>query len=299
MQINKISLSRLRKSEILLMMDNIIGVLKKHDVEKLHLGFMLKVLEKNHPKLRTIGNLPGPLKLTPEVQKWHNDRVNYACSISTQMKGIAQANLEIIREEIEIANDFVQPYFIGLRNKSGADIDGLIDQFLRKVKNDPKIDHAFTKIGLMPYIDQLAIAHGNYNRLYIERLGESAEIQKGHVNKAIMKEVQAAFRTLFEQVEVGNRTYPELDYEPLMRQLNGVIVRYSNKINTRATYSKKRAEKARAEKEAAANTKSTTELKAVSEDRKEEGEKEEKKPEKKDLGNDVKKDDENNQSKPK
>ena len=233
------------------MMDNIINVLQSHDVEKLHLGFMLKVLEKNHPKLRTIGNLPGPLKLTPEVQKWHNDRVNYACSISTQMKGIAQANLEIIREEIEIANDFVQPYFVGLRNKSGADIDGLIDQFLRKVKNDPKIDHAFTKIGLMPYIDQLAIAHGNYNRLYIERLGESAEIQKGHVNKAIMKEVQAAFRTLFEQVEVGNRTYPELDYEPVIRHLNGVIVRYSNKINTRITYSKKRALKAREDKEVA------------------------------------------------
>lgn len=46
MQVRKISLSKLQKADMPSIMDNIIKVLKEHDVEKLHLDFMLITLEK-------------------------------------------------------------------------------------------------------------------------------------------------------------------------------------------------------------------------------------------------------------
>lgn len=54
-----------------------------------------------------------------------------------------------------------------------------------------------------------------------------------------MKEAQNAMRTLFEQIDLANRTYPELEYEKLKMKINVVLVRFTNTIKIRDTYNKK------------------------------------------------------------
>jgi len=251
MQIRKISLSHLQKADMPVIMDNIINVLKEHDVEKLHLDFMLQVLEKNRLQLSTTEALYVPLQLTPEVAEWHNQRIKLAGSISIQMRGIAQANLENLSEEIKIAQEVVKLYLSRLRKKNKQEAESLIASFLNAVDKVPHVNDAFTKIGLMPYVNELRNANQTHNSLYIERNAEHSKRQRGSQNKAIIREAQAAMRTLFEQIDVANRTYPELNYDPLILRLNAVLVRFTNSIKTRLTYNKKRAEKARQEKNAA------------------------------------------------
>ncbi len=192
-------------------MVNIVDILKEYDVEKLHLDFMLKILDKNQQQVDTIKTLPGPQRLTAELQEWHKLRVKYAGAISTQMRGIAKANLQSMSEKVKIAQEVVQLYLVGLRKHKIIFIESFIDDFLNALKKDTHVNEAFTKIGLMPYVEELQKANNKYKKLYHIRWVEKSEIQKGPENKAIMKEAQAALRTLFEQIEVGNRTYPELD----------------------------------------------------------------------------------------
>lgn len=80
------------------------------------------------------------------------------------------------------------------------------------------------------------------------------------LDKAIKKYAQAALRNLFEQIEMGHRTYPELNYVPLMTRLNVDFARFTNSIKTRDTYNKKRAQKAKKDKEAALAPKPDTEM---------------------------------------
>lgn len=284
MQVRKISLSRLQKSDMPLIMDNIIEVLKEHDVEKLHLDFMLTVLEKNREQLRTTQDLYGPLKLTPEVREWHEQRLKLAGSISLQMRGIAQANLQNMREEIKIAQKIVKHYLLDIRNNNKEEIEGIIDSFLKTVEKTPKVKDAFIKIGLMPYVDELCNATETHNRLYLQRNSERPKRQRGAQNKAIMKEAQAAMRGLFENIDLANRAYPELGYESLILQLNGVLARFTNLLKTRDTYNKKRAQKAKEEKEAAEKN-STVEVGLICVDKKSTGVMVLKKEEEKDVEN--------------
>ena len=245
MQIRRISLSKLQRANMLTIMSNIIGILKEYDVEKLHLDFMLKILEKNQLQVNTIAPLKGPLMMTPYVQQWHDERVKLAGSIAIQMKGIAQANLPSMREEIKIAQEVVQLYLVGLRKKKKEEVESLIDSFLRDVKKNQHVADAFTKVALKPYVDELAQASNEHYKFYKKRNLEAAQKQKGDKNKAIKREAQGALRSLFEQIEMGHRNYPELDYAHLITRLNVELARFTNSIKTRETYNKKRAKKAR------------------------------------------------------
>ena len=243
MQIRKISLSRLLKTEMPLIMDNIIRVLKEFDVEKLHLDFNLKVLEKNREQLNAIQGLYGPLKLTPKVREWHEQRVRLAGSISLQMRGIAQVNLLKLGEELEITQKIVKRYFNDVKNKNKEEVEASVNSFLNAVDDNPQVKEVLLKVDLLPYVEELRNATHTHNRLYIQRNAERPERQRGIENKEIMKEAQKAMRTLFEQIDLANRTYPELEYEHLIIKINGVLVRFTNTIKTRDTYNKKRAEK--------------------------------------------------------
>lgn len=260
MQIRKISLSKLDRAGLELLYNNILIILKDYDTEKLHLDFMLKILEKNQLQLSTNFRLKGPLMSTVEVQHWHDERVRIAGSIATQMRGIAQGNLASMREEIKIAQKVVKPYLTNLRKKKKRDVEVLIDGFLREIKKDTLVRGAFTKITLMPYIDELEKASNEHYRFHKKRNIEAAAKQSGDRNKAINKEAQAALRSLFNQIELGHISYPELDYVPLITHLNVDLIRYTNIIKTHDTYNKKRALKAKEEKEAALASKMESEM---------------------------------------
>ena len=251
MQIRKISLSKLDRAGLVLLFNNILVILNDYDTEKLHLDFMLKILEKNQLQLSTNYRLKGPLMSTVDVQHWHDERVRIAGSIATQMRGIAQGNLASMREEIKIAQKVVKHYLTNLRKKKKRDVEVLIDGFLREIKKDTLVSNAFTKIALMPYIEELKKASNEHYKFHKKRNTETAAKQSGDKNKAINKEAQAALRSLFNQIELGHISYPELDYVPLITHLNVDLIRFTNIIKTRDTYNKKRAQKAKEEKEAA------------------------------------------------
>lgn len=253
MEVKNISLSRLLKMELPGFIETTVDILKKYDVEKLHLDFWLKVLEKNHEKIKTLQvPLDGGHPLSEQVANWHNERLKFASSINIQMKGIIKGDLPSLRLDVEIAEEVVKLYLSDYRELNKMSITSQINNFLNAIERVPKAKNAFMKLGLIPYIDALKVAHQNHEKYYAKRRRSKTKVLKRDENKAIKREGELALRSFFEQVEVANRTYPELNYAPLINDLNVLIAEHTNLINTRATYNKKRALKAKAEKEAIA-----------------------------------------------
>ena len=144
MHIKKISLSRLWKIEMPGIIGKTIYVLKKYDVEKLHLGFWLSILEKNKLQIDTLTIQKSANRYTVFVDKWHNQSLDYAASITMQMRGIAKANLKSLRQEIIIAQEVVDIFLADLRNHNRVEIKGLIYDFLGTIKDSPEVKEAFT-----------------------------------------------------------------------------------------------------------------------------------------------------------
>ena len=259
MHIKKIRLSSLEQLQMPKIIRGTITAIKNNDVKKLNLEFPLKILEEHQLKINTLDVPMGSHPMTKHTDFWHKQRVDLASSIMAQAKAIALANLSSTKAEIDIVLRVVNIHFKNLRKNNRRVIEVLIDIFVKHINRNPIVKNAFAKIGLMLYVDELQLANETYIRLDIKRQSSVGRAQKRDVNKKITKEAQAALRSFFEYVEVANRTYPELDYKPLMRELNTLIAEFTNLMKTRATYKKKKAQKDRKEKDSAP---SVTKLKA-------------------------------------
>ena len=243
MQIKKIRLSSLEQLQMPALIKGVITAIKNNDVKKLNLEFLLKILEEHQLKVGTLDVPMGSHPMTKQTDFWHKQRVDLASSILGQAKSIAQANLTSTKEEVEIVLRVVNMHLKKLRKNNRSEIESLIDIFVKHINKNLMVKNAFDKIGLMSYVDELQLANETYIRLDLKRQSSMVKTQKRDVNKKITKEAQAALRSFFEFVEVANRTYPELDYKPLMMELNTLIAEFTNLIKTRATYKKKKKKK--------------------------------------------------------
>lgn len=266
MRINEISLSKLEYIHMPFFMRRAISALKDNDVEKLNLEFQLKILEENQKKIITLDPVIRAHPLTGRIAFWHEQTLNLASSILSQTKGISRANMANLKKEAEIAENMAKMYLKGIRRNNRSDIETLIDIFTTHVNKNPEVNNAFNKIGLIVYVNELQLANETYNRLYRKRQRMKIKIHSRDENKRIVKEAQEALRSFFDQLNIANRIYPELNYKPLMMELNTLIAEFTNIIKTRETYNKKRALKAKKEKEAALASKKEPAMKLNVED---------------------------------
>lgn len=243
MQIKRISLSKLLKMELPELVEDVIRVAEKHDTKALHIDGMLKMLLHNKNQIQLLTTPYGVHPLTAEIEKMHKQRIIYAGSISTQMQGITRANLTNLSNEIKVAKHVVRDYLRGLRNYNRKVVDVRLNNFFEKIDAQPTLKDALTTIGLMPYVESLRVADEKKKKLLSERVKSISERTKGSEAKAIQKNGQAILRSFFEQISLAQITYPQLDYEPLISELNRVLVQYTNLINRRAGVYKKETDK--------------------------------------------------------
>lgn len=236
-----ISLSKLLKTELPELVTSVIRTVEKHDPQSLHLDGVLQMLKHSKTQIDTLEVPYGPHPLTNRINKLHQKQLEYAGSISDQMQAIARIDLMGAKKEVKIANLMVRRHLIGLRKNNQRVVSIILDQFFDKLDEELEVSDALRSIGLQLYIDELRRIHTEYKRLYDERDDSLAERQKAKESKQIQKDGQGVLRGLLEQVDLAQKTYKHLDYEPLITELDVILASYTNLIKTRATYNKKRA----------------------------------------------------------
>ena len=85
---------------------------------------------------------------------------------------------------------------------------------------------------------------------------------------AIKKEAQYVLRAVFEQINLFQFSYKDIDYSQLIAQLNTLIARYNGLINTRASRTASRKKKAAAKLEQQNEVMSTEKHEIIAQERK-------------------------------
>ena len=100
------------------------------------------------------------------------------------------------------------------------------------------------------YLDEMKKANDEHYKLSNERSRDISQRPKID-SKAVQKEAHYVLRSLFEQINFYQFTYPDIDYSGLISEINVQIARFSGLIHTRETCNNKRKNKAKASAEAA------------------------------------------------
>lgn len=260
-EIKKFLLSKLRKLELPQFANKVMTIAEKYDPESLKLTDTFEILEGLKPQLLLLEDKYGAHPLTKELTSAHAERLKYAGLISAQMRVHIKADEKSLQADVKLAKPEVERSLNFLNKDNHETASERINQFFHRVDKDESLENACTALSLAGYMDNLRSANSVFRELWFVRNASIAS-RPNTMTPSIMKEVNAALRNFFNQINLSQARYAELDYSSLIDQLNVAIASAEGKIKTRLTNNKKKADAALENKE---GVESTIDLESTSE----------------------------------
>ena len=252
----KIALSKLLKIEVPRLLDQVLVVLEQHNLEELHLDTMYNVLLEQKSNADLLVDPYGSHPLTSTLNELHAKRLNYASLIYSKLQYLDKPHFHEVLHLVKKTKPIVKYYLSYLGQKSRNAVLESIEAFFKYLKDEPEVEEALITLGLQPYMKELQQANDEHEETWLQRLTDISH--RPEVNTVeTKKEVQKAMRRFFDQVDSCQSIYKDLDYQPLISELNELLAKYSKMINTRAAINKRRARKAKENEEKTTEAKLT------------------------------------------
>lgn len=253
---SKIALSKLLKIEVPRLLDQVLVVLEQHNLEELHLDTMYNVLLEQKANANLLIDPYGSHPLTSTLNELHAKRLNYASLIYSKLQYLDKPHFHETLHLVKKTKPIVKHYLSYLGQKSRNTVLDSIEAFFQYLKDEPEVEEALIALGLQSYLEELQQANDEHEETWLQRLTDISQRPEVDTVKT-KKKVQKAMRRFFDQVDSCQSIYKDVDYQPLISELNELLTKYSKMINTRAAINKRRAKKAKENKEKAAETKPT------------------------------------------
>lgn len=250
-KVKSIAVSRLLKGEVQVLLENVIYILNKYNLEALRLKDLHDILVGQAARIQFFTKPHGAHPLTFRLDILRKERLDCASFIAMQVRSFEKSTVKKHREKSIIAKRLSGPFLHNLGQKGQFKVREFISVFFINLDGTPEAQEAFTTLGLKPYVEELRRINNEYFNVYKEReLDIICRPPTG--DRALERETQRTLRHFFEQVNSSQSVFSDIDYSPLISELNTTLVEYSRSISIRITTNKRRANKKAVAKAAAA-----------------------------------------------
>ena len=237
----KINFSKLKKLEVQNLAESVITIVEKHNPEDLQIKEIFDKLVELQPRidLLTIGY--GAHRLTKEINKLRRRRNAFTQGLINKMKTIEDGGIEGMENHIAIAKPKAILYLQGLSKESEKTKVQTISQFLNLIDNNEELANAILALDLIPDLNNLKLVTTDIRALYNKRRESTSARPKAKTLMHVAA-IKIAISNLFKQIEVAQIKNADLDYMPLIDELNLEITRAKAEVKARASYNQKKAE---------------------------------------------------------
>lgn len=243
MRLKSISLSKLHQTELISFVEDVIGIIEKHNMRALHLEDSSGMLLLHYPDVIKLAKGYSRSLVAERLKAIHIKRVEYAGFIFMHAISLRQLKGDVMNKETLKASFVVSLHLKGIRKNNRPTVCGKLWGFFNTLDNDLDAKQSFQVLGLLSYAEELREINKLYNEVYELYAVVKVEKSKRSENKAIQKKAETILRIFFTQLKQAQEIYPELqkEYAPIYAVLNQKIPKYTKLIRTRATLNKKRA----------------------------------------------------------
>lgn len=112
---------------------------------------------------------------------------------------------------------------------------------MSEIKATPSIESAFSSLGISSLIEQLQVANTEFEKVFMQRTKENAQIEKID-SKKIRLEADKVIRRFFQYLELYQEEYEDVNYLPLVTEINELMSYYKAQLAARATRRKTKKE---------------------------------------------------------
>lgn len=241
MGIKIIPFYRLLKLELPELTQLVIEAVEQHLPETLMIKEMHDKLVAQKPQIECLKVGYGPHPITEELTPLRKKRFMYAANIVHKMSVVVVEDENVKSKAVREAKIVINLYLLNLsKSKNEQIINQKLTQFFREVETNVSFSAAVRTFDLMTDIENLELTHSDVRQLLNTRRNLIKQRPKAETSRN-MKSIRKAITDLFMQIEVAKVKHIDLDYQPLINDLNGIIDNYRELVNMRATINKRKA----------------------------------------------------------
>lgn len=232
MQIKSIALSKLLKLEIPQLAKLVLEILEKHDLETLKLEHAFTKFNEFRPDIESLIVGYRPHALNRDINPMREERIFLASSISYHMRGMAKGYIRGDKTAMWHLKDAADLYLSDLTKANEEIFNEKIDQFLETVNLNADLGTAIETLELTPQVNELRTIHIKLKSFLGKRNASLSERPKG-VLAIASKAIRGGMRDLFSRINVAQMDNDDLNFKPLIDELNVQMTRYASLIKLR------------------------------------------------------------------
>jgi len=242
-KILKLSFSRLRKDELKTLAKRIIEIGEKYDPEALKINELFDLLVELQPQIDSLdrGYIAHPI--TKPLNVLRKQRAAYAQGIIDRMKFIENAMVSGMQDALKVAKPIVKQHLQHLWEYDEIMVYQNINSFFKILAENTKLQTAMKTLEMTSYLDNLQSLNQTIEEQYSERREDLSRREKGVTSKTL-DAIKIALEYLFKEIDVATLKNKNLDYKPLIDEVNKEIAVIKAKLKARSSYNKKKAKEA-------------------------------------------------------
>ena len=241
--ISNLNFSQLKKLEVQTLANRVLAIVEKHDPEVLKIKETFDILVEQKPQIKLLKIGHGPHPVTKKLNLLRKRRDAFTKGLINRIKTTEEAKISNKEEAVNVAKPVVIRYLQGLSRESEEIITATVIQFIDFVQENPNVTAALDTLNLTSELDDLQGVINEIEALYAHRTQNLSQRPKMDTRN-IKAQLKSDIEDVFKHIEVAQIKNQDLDYIPLIDELNKEIAHYKAIIKTRASYSKKKAEEA-------------------------------------------------------
>ena len=242
MEIKNVPFSYLLKLELPSLAEDVITIVEKHDPEALKIQDVFDLLLDQESNITLLNRHHGAHHITSKLPPLRKKCYRYAQEIVNRMKFVMKEQEDNPTDGVLKAHVLVKGHLFQLsRTRSQRLMLQKLKGFFEVVERDEAIETLFSEYHLTSDLNNLRSSFSRLKVLLLERSMLTSEISKVKTDD-LSAPIVKSLKDLFKQIEVAALKNTDLDYAPLVIELNGTIRRLKTDVNIRLANNKRRAE---------------------------------------------------------
>ena len=232
--ITPLTLSRIPKLEFPRLVKGFFEVMDKYGPDDHHVRGIYNLLDEKKSLLGSLKYKYTKLPQTDELRVLREKRKDVLKAIQKQKQSMIDANIASMASNMKLIIPFLNEYFGNILASSTEGRTTRIEQMFVALDANVELKAALTAVGLTVYIEELRTVQQQINLKIVERRTHVSELPK-MVTKQVKAELTVAITDLRNAIELAAKEHPEVDYLPLVNEINALFVPFQAKIKSQNT----------------------------------------------------------------
>ena len=234
-----VSFSRIWKNEFRVLVTKVVRVLDKYDPKTLHLTFVYDKLVEALDELRKMQVADGKHILTKGLSEKRKNRRKLIRTLVSQVRVLNSANAVYSIPLLDVVSSFVVRYLNPIVKVNSTVQTDVLEEMFSALDADASLQAAIETLNLKTSFDELRLLQQSFNHTEMQRM--ETRIRRLVVTSDVRGDAEKALHKVIKEIELAQLKYPELDYTPLVEDLNKYFTFYMAQAKTRTTIRKQNA----------------------------------------------------------